>query len=85
MSKNNQLVSVTTKKRSNPVATAAIAAVALVPTLSFAAVPEAPDLSDSLTYIGYAVVAIAAIGSAKMIPAAAMWLWSSLTGMAKRG
>ncbi len=49
------------------------------------AAPAEPDVTEVLTYIGYAVAAVAAIGSAKMIPAAAMWLYSSLTGMVKRG
>lgn len=84
MTENNQVVSVTTQKRSN-LSAAAVGALALAPVLAFAEVPAAPDVTEVLTYIGYAVVAIGAIGSAKMIPAAAMWLWSSLTGMAKRG
>lgn len=85
MTENNQVVSVTTQKRSNRSTAAAVGALALAPVLAFAEVPAAPDVTEALTYIGYAVVAIGAIGSAKMIPAAAMWLWSSLTGMAKRG
>ncbi len=46
---------------------------------------EKPDVSAVLTYIGYAVGAVVAIGSAKMVPSAAMWLYSSLTSMVKRG
>lgn len=82
---NQNTGNVATQKRSNILTTAVVAAVATLPVLAQAAVPEAPDVSESVTYIGYAVVAIGAIGAAKMIPAAAMWLWSSLTGMAKRG
>lgn len=62
-----------------------IGLLALSATSAFADVPEAPDVTPVVTYIGYAVAAIVAIGTAKMIPAAAMWLYSSLTGMIKRG
>lgn len=45
----------------------------------------APDTSKIVTYIGTtAVAAIVAIGGAKMIPAAAMWLYTSITNMIKR-
>lgn len=62
----------------------AVGAVTLAPVAAFAA-PEAPDVTEAVTYIGLAVVAIGAIGAAKMIPAAATWLWSALTGTVKRG
>lgn len=62
-----------------------VALVAAMPLLAFAEAPAAPDVTDIVTYIGYAVAAIVAIGTAKMIPAAAMWLYSSLTGAVKRG
>lgn len=68
---------------SQAVATGVVLAITAVPAL--ADVPQAPDVSDIVTYIGYAVAAITAIGVAKMIPAAAMWLYSSLTSMVKRG
>ena len=58
---------------------------ALSATSAFADSPSAPDVTSVVTYIGYAVAAVVAIGGAKMIPAAAMWLYSSLTGMVKRG
>lgn len=60
-----------------------IALIAVMPTFALAA--DAPDVSSIVTYIGYATAAVVAIGVAKMIPAAAMWLYSSLTGMIKRG
>lgn len=64
----------------------AVATATAMPLVAFAAeVPAAPDVANVVTYIGYAVAAITAIGVAKMIPAAAMWLYSSLTGMVKRG
>lgn len=46
---------------------------------------QAPDVSAVVTYLGLAVVAIGAIGAAKMIPAAAVWLWSTLSNAVKRG
>lgn len=61
----------------------AVGAVSLAPVAAFAA--EAPDVTEAVTYIGLAVVAIGAIGAAKMIPAAATWLWSALTSTVKRG
>lgn len=63
----------------------AVAVVAATPLFALAEVPTAPDVSSVVTYIGYAVAAVVAIGTAKMIPAAAMWLYSSLTGAVKRG
>ena len=62
----------------------AVGAVTLAPVAAFAA-PEAPDVTEAVAYIGLAVVSIGAIGAAKMIPAAATWLWSALTGTVKRG
>lgn len=56
-----------------------------LPVISFAADLQEPDVSKVTTYIGYAVGAVVAIGSAKLIPAVAMWLYSSLGSMAKRG
>lgn len=71
-----------TKKLGNKLAVATVTAAPLV---AFAAEATPPDVSPVVTYIGYAVAAITAIGVAKMIPAAAMWLYSSLTSMIKRG
>ena len=63
-----------------------VATATAMPLVAFAAeAPAAPDVTNVVTYIGYAVAAITAIGVAKMIPAASMWLYSSLTGMVKRG
>lgn len=45
----------------------------------------APDLTKIVAYISVtAVGAIVAIGGAKMIPAAALWLYTSITNMIKR-
>ena len=63
-----------------------VATATAMPLVAFASQDlAAPDVTNVVTYIGYAVAAITAIGVAKMIPAAAMWLYSSLTGMVKRG
>ena len=63
--------------------TAALVAVASLPAVALA--NDAPDVSSVVTYLGLAVAAIGAIGAAKMIPAAAIWLWSALSGAVKRG
>lgn len=63
----------------------AIATATALPAVSFAADLQQPDVSQIVTYIGYAVGAIVAIGSAKLIPAVAMWLYANLSSMAKRG
>ncbi|ELA08291.1 hypothetical protein MOMA_07006 [Moraxella macacae 0408225] len=70
----------TTKKVGNALA---LVAVTTAPVVAFAA--DEPDVTKVVAYIGYAVAAITAIGVAKMIPSAAMWLYSSLTSMIRRG
>ena len=65
--------------------TATIGAVAMLPAVAMANDIPAPDTSKIVTYIGTtAVAAVVAIGGAKMIPAAAMWLYTSITNMIKR-
>lgn len=61
----------------------AVGTATVLPAVAFAA--DQPDVSGIVTYIGYATAAIVAIGAAKLIPAAAMWLYSSLGSMVKRG
>lgn len=61
----------------------AVATAVALPAVAFA--NDQPDVSSIVTYIGYATAAIVAIGAAKLIPAAAMWLYSSLGSMVKRG
>lgn len=65
--------------------TVAVSVVAASPLVAFADTPAAPDVSSVVSYLGLAVAAIGAIGAAKMIPAAAIWLWSTLTGAVRRG
>lgn len=65
--------------------TATVATVAMLPAVAFANdVPE-PDVSKIVTYIAVtAVAAIVAIGGAKFIPSAAIWLYTSINNMIKR-
>lgn len=64
---------------------AALATATMLPAMAFAEAPAAPDTSGIVTYIGYAVGAVVAIGAAKMIPSAAIWLYSALGSMIRRG
>lgn len=63
----------------------ALAVVTAMPAVAFANGVEQPDVSQIVTYIGYATVAAVAIGNAKLIPAAAMWLYTKLANMSSRG
>lgn len=63
----------------------AVGATAMLPAVAMANDLAAPDTTKIVAYIGTtAVAAIVAIGGAKMIPAAAMWLYTSITNMIKR-
>lgn len=42
------------------------------------------DMGDATTQIALGVAAVGALGAAKMAPAALTWVWSLVTGMAKR-
>jgi hypothetical protein len=42
------------------------------------------DMSEATTQIALGVAAVGALGAAKMAPAALTWVWSLVTGMAKR-
>lgn len=55
----------------------------VLPAVAFA--NDAPDTSSIITYIGYATAAIVAIGTAKLIPNAAIWLYSALGSAIRRG
>lgn len=43
------------------------------------------DMGDATTTLVLALAAIGALGAAKIAPAALTWVWSIVTGMAKRG
>lgn len=74
---------VTYKKASKFGTYCAATVVMVTPAIAFAA--DAPDVSEVVKYLGLALVAIGAIGAAKMIPAAAIWLWSTLSSAVRRG
>ena len=45
---------------------------------------EALDMSDATTQLALGLAAVGAIGAAKLAPAALTWVWSLVTGAAKR-
>lgn len=57
--------------------------VTLASTSAFAA-ENGLDMSSTVTLLGGAVAAVAALGAAKMAPAAIMWVWGLLTRAAQR-
>lgn len=77
---SKQLVPQTFQKSTNY---AVALAFMFLPAFAFAA--EAPDVSKVVEYLALAVAAIGAIGAAKMIPSAAIWLWTTLSSAVKRG
>lgn len=80
MSENNVLVAPkrnALKSRYNQVL---VGVGASLPLLAMAEV----DMSDATTQIALGVAAVGALGAAKMAPAALTWVWSLVTGMAKR-
>lgn len=60
----------------------AITGLAVVSSSAFAA--ETLDMSSATTQLGLALAAVAALGAAKMAPAALSWVWSLLTRVAQR-
>lgn len=42
------------------------------------------DMGSATTQLGYGLAAVGAIGAAKLAPAALTWVWSLITGTAKR-
>lgn len=68
------------KSRYNQVVIGAVAAVPL-----FANAAEGIDTTAVLATIALGAAAVGALGAAKIAPAALTWVWSLVTGMAKRG
>lgn len=68
------------KSRYNQVLVGTVAAVPF-----FANAAEGIDTSAVITTIGLGAAAVGALGAAKIAPAALTWVWSLVTGMAKRG
>lgn len=84
MSENQNVVVATPAKRSvlksryNQVL---VAAGASLPLFAFAEI----DTTAVVATLGSATLAVGALGAAKVAPAALTWVWSLVTGMAKRG
>jgi len=84
MSKN-QVVSIAPRTRLSLLKNKiAVVAVASAPLSAFA-VETAIDTTSVVSTLGLAVAAVGALGAAKLAPAALTWVWSLVTGMAKRG
>lgn len=64
---------------------AVVAGVVSLPALAFAAEPTAIDTTGVVATLALAVAAVGALGAAKLAPAALTWVWSLVSGMAKRG
>lgn len=82
MSEKN--VVVTTEKRgffSHRYNQILVGAAASLPLFAFAEV----DMTAATTVLVSATAAVGALGAAKVAPAALTWVWSLVTGMAKRG
>ena len=63
--------------------TAAVTGLAVVSTSAFAN-SGGLDMTSATTQLGLALGAVAALGAAKMAPAALSWVWSLLTRVAQR-
>lgn len=61
---------------------AALAATPVV--LATSAHAQGLDMSDATTQLALGLAAVGAIGAAKLAPAALTWVWSLVTGAAKR-
>ncbi len=64
---------------------AVVAGVVSLPALAFAEAPTAIDTTGVVATLALAVAAVGALGAAKLAPAALTWVWSLVSGMAKRG
>lgn len=62
----------------------AAAVVATPVVLATSAHAEGLDMSDATTQLTLGLAAVGAIGAAKLAPAALTWVWSLVTGAAKR-
>ena len=58
-----------------------VGAAAAMPLFAFAEV----DMTAATAVLVSATAAVGALGAAKVAPAALTWVWSLVTGMAKRG
>lgn len=71
------------QKYQKAVNTTAVVAIGLVASSAFA--NGAIDVSSATTQLGLALAALAALGAAKLAPAAIVWVWSIITRTASRG
>ncbi|KMU98228.1 hypothetical protein ACS72_16565 [Acinetobacter sp. VT 511] len=62
----------------------AAAVVATPVVLATSAHAEGLDMSEATTQLALGLAAVGAIGAAKLAPAALTWVWSLVTGAAKR-
>lgn len=62
-----------------------VGAFAVAPVFAMAEGGTALDMSTATSTLVLALAAVGALGAAKVAPAALTWVWSLVTGMAKRG
>lgn len=84
MSENQVNTPVVEKSRFGNALTVGTAGVIAMSAIS-ANAAEAIDMSEATGTLVLALAAIGALGAAKIVPAALTWVWSMVTGMAKRG
>lgn len=85
MSENQVTTPVVEKSRFGNALTVGTAGVIAMSAISAHAVETPLDMSAATGTLVLAVAAIGALGAAKVAPAALTWVWSLVTGMAKRG
>jgi hypothetical protein len=84
MSENQVTTPVVEKSRFGNALTVGTACVVAMSAIS-ANAAEAIDMTEATGTLVLALAAIGALGAAKIAPAALTWVWSMVTGMAKRG
>nr|QJS05421.1 hypothetical protein [Psychrobacter sp.] len=85
MSENQVTAPVVEKSRFGNGLVVGTAGVLAASAMSANAAATALDMADATATLVLALAAIGALGAAKLAPAALTWVWSIVTGMAKRG
>ena len=85
MSENQVNIPIVQKSRFGNALTVGTAGVLAMSAICANAAPAAIDMSEATGTLVLALAAIGALGAAKIAPAALTWVWSMVTGMAKRG
>lgn len=85
MSENQVNTPVVEKSRFGNALAVGTAGVLAMSAIGANAAPAAIDMADATGTLVLALAAIGALGAAKIAPAALTWVWSMVTGMAKRG